>query len=43
MFASAEPSAVEEALQSFDLDDLSPREAMNRLYELKKLLKTDGK
>ncbi|WP_417539125.1 DNA mismatch repair protein MutS [Marinobacter sp.] len=39
MFASAEPSAVEEALQSIDLDDLSPREAMNSLYELKKLLK----
>lgn len=40
MFASAEPSAVEEALQGIDLDDLSPREAMNRLYELKKLLKS---
>ncbi|WP_417501185.1 DNA mismatch repair protein MutS [Marinobacter sp.] len=39
MFASAEPSAVEDALKSLDLDDLSPREAMNRLYELKKLLK----
>ncbi|MBK1886737.1 DNA mismatch repair protein MutS [Marinobacter sp. DY40_1A1] len=39
MFASAEPSAVEEALQSINLDDLSPREAMNSLYELKKLLK----
>ena len=39
MFASAEPSAVEEALQGLDLDGLSPREAMNRLYELKGLLK----
>ena len=39
MFASAAPSAVEEALQSLDLDGLSPREAMNRLYELKGLLK----
>jgi len=39
MFASAEPSAVEESLQGLDLDGLSPREAMNRLYELKGLLK----
>jgi len=39
MFASAAPSAVEEALQGLDLDGLSPREAMNRLYELKGLLK----
>ncbi|SHK80581.1 DNA mismatch repair protein MutS [Marinobacter antarcticus] len=39
MFANAEPSAVEEALQDLDLDGLSPREAMNRLYELKELLK----
>jgi len=39
MFACPEPSAVEEALQSLDLDELSPREAMNRLYELKGLLK----
>ena len=39
MFAIAEPSAVEESLQGLDLDGLSPREAMNRLYELKGLLK----
>lgn len=39
MFSSAEPSAVEDALQDLDLDELSPREAMNRLYELKGLLK----
>ncbi len=39
MFASMEPSAVEEALQDLDLDGLSPRDAMNRLYELKELLK----
>lgn len=39
MFSSAEPSAVEEALQDLDLDGLSPRGAMNRLYELKELLK----
>ncbi|PCM43540.1 DNA mismatch repair protein MutS [Marinobacter sp. ANT_B65] len=39
MFACPEPSAVEETLKSLDLDELSPREAMNRLYELKGLLK----
>ncbi|MEE3168992.1 MAG: hypothetical protein VX324_02575, partial [Pseudomonadota bacterium] len=39
MFASLEPSAVEEALKALDVDDLTPREAMNRLYELKELLK----
>ncbi|SOB76255.1 DNA mismatch repair protein MutS [Marinobacter sp. LV10R510-11A] len=39
MFSSAEPSAVEDALQDLDLDGLSPRDAMNRLYELKGLLK----
>ncbi|NWN92348.1 DNA mismatch repair protein MutS [Marinobacter adhaerens] len=39
MFASTEPSAVEEALQDLDLDGLAPRDAMNRLYELKELLK----
>jgi DNA mismatch repair protein MutS len=38
MFASLEPSAVEEALKVLELDDLTPREAMNRLYELKALL-----
>ncbi|HET8801255.1 MAG TPA: DNA mismatch repair protein MutS [Marinobacter sp.] len=38
MFASLEPSVVEEALKTLDLDDLTPREAMNRLYELKALL-----
>jgi len=39
MFASSQPSAVDEALQSLDLDGLSPRDALNRLYELKELLK----
>lgn len=39
MFSSNEPSAVEDALQDIELDELSPREAMNRLYELKALLK----
>ncbi|PAV26710.1 DNA mismatch repair protein MutS [Tamilnaduibacter salinus] len=35
MFASLEPSAVEKALADLDLDNLTPREALNRLYELK--------
>ena len=39
MFASLEPSAVEEALKELDLDGLTPRDAMNRLYELKALMK----
>ncbi|OZC35654.1 DNA mismatch repair protein MutS [Marinobacter vinifirmus] len=39
MFAMAEPSAVEEALQQLDVDGLSPREALNQLYELRALLK----
>jgi len=38
MFASLEPSPVEEALQALDPDELSPREALNRLYELKAML-----
>ncbi|MCG7201623.1 DNA mismatch repair protein MutS [Marinobacter pelagius] len=38
MFASLEPSAVEEALKKLDLDDLTPREALNRLYELRDLM-----
>ena len=39
MFASLEPSAVEEALKDMDLDGLTPRDAMNQLYELKALMK----
>jgi Mismatch repair ATPase (MutS family) len=39
MFAMAEPSAVEEALQQLDVDGLSPRDALNQLYELRALLK----
>lgn len=39
MFASIEPSAVEDALKELDLDGLSPRDAMNQLYELKALMK----
>ncbi|WP_166255172.1 DNA mismatch repair protein MutS [Marinobacter salicampi] len=35
MFASAGPSAVEAALEALDVDDLSPRQALERLYELK--------
>jgi DNA mismatch repair protein MutS len=38
MFAVAEPSKVEEALSGMDLDGLSPREALNRLYELRELM-----
>ncbi|OJT00943.1 DNA mismatch repair protein MutS [Marinobacter nauticus] len=38
MFASAEPSVVEDALQKLDIDGLSPRDALNQLYELKALL-----
>jgi DNA mismatch repair protein MutS len=38
MFAMAEPSAVEEALQQLDVDGLSPRDALNQLYELRALL-----
>ncbi|WP_152206330.1 DNA mismatch repair protein MutS [Marinobacter changyiensis] len=35
MFASLEPSVVEKALAALELDELSPREALNCLYELK--------
>ncbi|MGF2736127.1 DNA mismatch repair protein MutS [Marinobacter sp. DUT-1] len=38
MFASLEPSAVEQALRKLDLDDLTPREALNRLYELRDIM-----
>jgi DNA mismatch repair protein MutS len=38
MFASLEPSEVEQALGELDLDNLTPREALNRLYELKEKL-----
>jgi DNA mismatch repair protein MutS len=39
MFASMGPSDVERALQKLDVDDLSPRDALNQLYELKALLR----
>ena len=32
------PSRVEEALRSLDLDDLTPRQALDALYDLKKQL-----
>ncbi|WP_166264537.1 DNA mismatch repair protein MutS [Marinobacter caseinilyticus] len=35
MFASMDPSPVEKALAAMDLDELTPRDALNRLYELK--------
>ena len=38
MFASLEPSKVEECLADLDVDGLTPRDALNRLYELKDLL-----
>ena len=34
-----EPSAVDKALGTIDPDALSPREALDALYQLKKLLK----
>ncbi|MGM0768996.1 MAG: DNA mismatch repair protein MutS [Pseudomonadota bacterium] len=38
MFATGEPSKVEEALKALDLDELTPREALNRLYQMKELM-----
>ncbi|WP_111497832.1 DNA mismatch repair protein MutS [Marinobacter bohaiensis] len=38
MFSGFAPSEVEQALEELDLDDLTPREALNRLYELKTLM-----
>ncbi|MDO5692892.1 MAG: DNA mismatch repair protein MutS [Pseudomonadota bacterium] len=38
--APAEPSAVESALAGIDPDALSPREALDALYQLKKLMTT---
>ncbi|WP_041599883.1 DNA mismatch repair protein MutS [Hahella chejuensis] len=35
LFARVEPSEVETRLQKLDVDSLSPREALNMLYELK--------
>ncbi len=36
------PSKVEEALKALDLDELTPRAALDALYELKKTLKQNG-
>ena len=38
MFAMAEPSVVEQALEKLDLDGITPRDALDQLYELKGLL-----
>lgn len=38
--ADAEPSVVEETLAQIDPDQLSPREALDKLYQLKQLLET---
>lgn len=42
MFASLEPSAAEKALAELDLDDMTPRQALDQLYELRKLVKHTG-
>jgi DNA mismatch repair protein MutS len=39
LFAPPLPSPVEEALRAIDPDDLSPRDALDRLYKLKKMLR----
>ena len=36
------PSKVEETLKALDLDDMTPREALDALYDLKKKLKQNG-
>ena len=39
LFAPSLPSPVEEALRSIDPDDLSPRDALEQLYKLRKMLR----
>ena len=39
LFASPNPSAVEEALEIIDPDELTPRQALEQLYALKALIK----
>jgi DNA mismatch repair protein MutS len=39
LFAPSLPSPVEEALRAMNPDDLSPRDALDRLYKLKKMLR----
>ncbi len=41
MFEVTKPSAVEEALKNINPDNLSAREALDKIYELKELLKED--
>jgi len=38
MFASLEPSPEESALLELNPDDMTPRQALNRLYELREQL-----
>jgi DNA mismatch repair protein MutS len=38
MFARLEPSALELALAALDLDDMTPRQALEHLYQLKQQL-----
>lgn len=40
MFASLEPSAVERALDALDPDELTPRQALEQLYELRRMLRS---
>jgi len=42
MFAGFEPSAVEKALSELDPDDLTPRQALEQLYELRRLVEEKG-
>ena len=38
LFSTPEPHPVAQALEEIDIDDLSPRQALERLYQLKNLL-----
>ena len=38
MFARQEPSALELAVSALDLDDMTPRQALEHLYQLKQQL-----
>lgn len=38
MFASLEPGPVEQALAELDPDELTPRQALETLYRLRKML-----
>jgi len=39
LFAPSLPSPVEEALRAMDPDALSPRDALDQLYKLRKMLR----